>query len=109
MKRIAMNYKRVCLESLISCLSGNVSDKEVLEVSGDESDGDCGCDECVCVPACVPSVPILFSLVDMVCVLDRLSVSDFEVARPQILSAYRKRGNSVALEREQHKRATGIM
>ena len=50
------------------------------------------------------SVPILISLVDMVCGLD-LSVSDFEVDEWQTLTVSNMRGASVALEREQPKRA----
>ena len=67
------------------------------------------CDVSVCFPASVPSVPVLISHVDMVCELDLLSVSDFEVDEPQTLSVSSIRGPSVALEREQHKRAKGSM
>ena len=45
----------------------------------------------------------LISPVDLVCASH--SVSDFEVDGPQTPSVSRKRGASVALEREQHKRA----
>ena len=64
----------------------------------DESEGDslCGVSECVLAPN-------LISPVDLVCASH--SVSDFEADGPQTPSVSRKRGASVALEREQYKRA----
>ena len=73
-----------------------------MDVSGDESEGDCWCALSVCFLASVLSVPILISPVDMV--LDLLSVTDVEVDGPHTFSCSRMRGAN-ALEREQHKRA----
>ena len=56
------------------------------------------------VSTSVPCVPILIFLVDMVCGLD-LSVSDIEVDESQTPTVSKMRGASVALEREQPKRA----
>ena len=67
------------------------------------------CCECLCSCFCSSCSYILFLLVDKVCGLDRLSGSEFEVDGPQTLSVSRKRGTSVALEREQHKRAKASM
>ena len=62
----------------------------------------------MCVPASVHHVPILMSIVDVVCELD-LSVLDVEVDEPQTLSIATKRGASVAWEQEQYKRANTNM
>ena len=56
------------------------------------------------VSTSVPCVPILISLVDMVCGLD-LSVSDIEVDGSQTPTVSKMRGASFVLEREQPKRA----
>ena len=76
-----------------------------MEVSGDESSGDCWWD----VSVCFLVVLLLISLVDMVCELDLLSVSDFESDGPQTLWVSRKCGTSVAPEGEQHMRANASM
>ena len=53
-----------------------------MEVSGDESEGDCLCEMSDCLLA---SVPNLISLVEVVCELDPLLVSDFQCDGPQKL------------------------
>ena len=76
---------------------------------GDQREGDC-CDVTVCVPASAPSLPTLISPVDLVCELDffRFQTSKLTGRRPFRFPS-RRRGASVALEREQRKRAKANM
>ena len=71
--------------------------------------GKVGVHSAFCVLCAVPSVLILIAFLDTVCELDVLSASDFEVGEPQTLSVSRKRGASVALEREQYRSEKAIM
>ena len=59
----------------------------MVEVSGDESEGDCLWEVSDCVLAFCPD---LFSLVDLVCELDFLSVSGVQLDVPQNLAVSRK-------------------
>ena len=103
--RVAVVCKRACPEPL-SCLSGNVSEEEVVEVSGGERES--WCEVSVCGPASAPPVLTLIALLDMMRELD-LAAPDFEVDEPQTLSFSTKAWAQCFIQHEQHKKAEAVV